>query len=101
MDADDSVNGLFSDDESEHQLFNDSSPHVEPARGTRLLQQSQRRPARKTLPFILYADWVLDQSYNELPPSCMHYIIEWKLTLNRRLIAKQTEDDLVVALSDF
>jgi hypothetical protein len=31
----------------------------------------------------------------------MHYFIEWKLTLNRRLVAKQTEDDLVVAPSDF
>jgi hypothetical protein len=27
--------------------------------------------------------------------------MEWKLTLNRRLVAKQTEDDLVVAPSDF
>ena len=27
--------------------------------------------------------------------------MEWKLTLNRRLVAKQTEDNLVVAPSDF
>jgi hypothetical protein len=31
----------------------------------------------------------------------MHYIMEWKLTLNKRVVAKQTEDDLVLALSDF
>ena len=31
----------------------------------------------------------------------MHYIMEWKLTLNRRVAAKQTENDLVVAPSDF
>ena len=31
----------------------------------------------------------------------MHYIMEWKLTLNKRVIAKQTEDDLVLAPSDF
>lgn len=37
----------------------------------------------------------------EMPPSCIHYIMEWKLTLNRRIIAKQTEYDLVVAPSDF
>jgi hypothetical protein len=99
--ADDSVNDWSSDDESERQLCNDSSLNIEPARGARLPQRSQRRPARKTLPFVPYADWVPDQSYDELPPSCMHYIMEWKLTRNRRVAAKQTEDDLVVAPSDF
>jgi hypothetical protein len=101
MDADDSVNDWSSDDESERQLCNDSSLNIEPACGARLVQQSQRRPARKTLPFVPYADWAPDQSYDELPPSCIHYIMEWKLTLNRRLAAKQTEDDIIVAPSDF
>jgi hypothetical protein len=77
-------------------------PHMEPACGARDLRRSQLRPARKTLPFVPYADWVPDQSYAEQPPpSCMHYLMEWKLTLNRRLVAKQTEDDLVLAPSDF
>ena len=101
MDADDSVNGLSSDDESERQPRNNSSLNNGPAGGTGLVRQSQRRPARKTLPIVPYADWVPDQSYDQLPPSCVHYIMEWKLTLNRRLVAKQTEDDLVVAPSDF
>jgi len=101
MDADDSVNGLSSNDESERQPRNNSSLNNGPAGGTGLVRQSQRRPARKTLPIVPYADWVLDQSYDQLPPSCVYYIMEWKLTLNRRLVAKQTEDDLVVALSDF
>lgn len=39
--------------------------------------------------------------YKNYPPFCMHYIIEWKLTLNRRIAAKQTEDDLIIAPSDF
>jgi hypothetical protein len=99
MDGEDSVNDWSSDDES--QVCNDSNIDVDPARGSRLLQQSQRRPARKTLSFVPYADWDPDQSYDEIPPSCIHYIMEWKLTLNRRIIAKQTEDDLVVAPRDF
>jgi hypothetical protein len=101
MDTEDSLNEWSSDDESERQLCKDPSLNIEPAHGARVLQQTQRRPARKTLPFVPYADWAPDQSYDELPPSCIHYIMEWKLTLNRRLVAKQTEDDLVVAPSDF
>jgi len=101
MDADDSVNDLSSDDESERQPRNNSSLNNEPAGSTGLVRQSQRRPAWKTLLFVPYADWVPDQSYDQLPPSCVHFIMEWKLTLNRRLVAKQTEDDLVVAPSDF
>jgi hypothetical protein len=99
MDTEDSVNDWSSDDES--QVCNNSSLNIDPARGSRLPQQSQRRPARKTLLFVPYIDWFLDQSYNKLPPSCIHYIIEWKLTLNRRLIAKQIEDDLIIIPSDF
>jgi hypothetical protein len=60
-------------------------------------QQSQRRPARKTLPFVPCEDWDPDQSYDEQPPICINYTMEWKLTLNRRVAAKQTEDDLVLA----
>ncbi|KAK0728900.1 hypothetical protein B0T26DRAFT_628743, partial [Lasiosphaeria miniovina] len=54
-----------------------------------------------TLPFVPYKDWVPGQSYKEHPPICMHYITEWKLTLNKRTAAKQTEDNLVVAPSAF
>jgi hypothetical protein len=51
---------------------------------------------------VPYADWVPGQSYAEQPPpSSMHYIMKWKLTLNKRVVAKQTEDDLVLAPSDF
>jgi hypothetical protein len=74
MDAEDSVNDWSSDDESE-QLCNDSALNIEPPRGARLLQRSLRRPARKTLPFVPYEDWVLGQSYGDLLPSCMHYIM--------------------------
>ncbi|KAK3934731.1 hypothetical protein QBC46DRAFT_399104 [Diplogelasinospora grovesii] len=96
MTSDDSVNDWSSGDEAG--LPNDES---QPVRGTRPAQRGQLRPARKTLPFVPYADWVPGQSYKEQPPFCMHYILEWKLTLNKRVAAKQTDDDLVVAPSDF
>jgi len=95
MDGDNFLNHWSSDDEI-------GRPHSEPARHAQGPQRSQLRPGRITLPFVPYADWVPGQSYAEQPPpSCMHYIVEWKLTLNKRVIAKQTEDDLVLTLSDF
>ncbi len=101
MDADDSVNEWSSDNQSDRQPSEDSSLSIQAARGTRLPPQSQRQPAKGTLSFVPYADWDPEQAYNDLPPSCVHYFIEWKLTVNRRIIAKQTENDLVVAPSDF
>ena len=101
MDADDSVNDWSSDNETEPQLCNVSRSNAQPARGFQPPQRSQLRPARKILPFVPYADWIPGQSYEEQPPFCMHYIMEWKLTVNKRVAAKQTEDDLVIAPSDF
>jgi hypothetical protein len=102
MDTDDSPNDSSSDNEIEPQPRDISSSHREPASGAPGLQQSRLRPARITLPFVPYADWDPDRSYAEQPPpSCIHYIMEWKLTLNKRVVAKQTEDNLVLAPSDF
>ncbi|POR39351.1 Hypothetical protein TPAR_09574 [Tolypocladium paradoxum] len=64
-------------------------------------QRSQLRPARKTLPFVPYADWVPGQSSDHQPPSCIHYVLEWKVTFNNRRVRMQTEEDLVVTPSDF
>ena len=101
MDADASViawSDDSDDDDSDVEVCDEANRN---SGNTRPQQHSQRRPARVTLPFVPYADWDADQSYDELPPSCMHYLMDWKLTLNRRLLAKQTEDALVVAPSDF
>lgn len=100
MDSD-SSNDWSSGDEPSLEHRNVVSPPSQPIRGARPPPQSGLRPARKSLPFVPYEDWVPGQSYEEHPPFCMHYIMECKLTLNKRVAAKQTEDDLVVAPSDF
>ena len=90
----DSLNDWSSDDDV-------SNPETPIANGANLPRQSQRRPAKSLLPFVAWDDWVPGESYDDQPPFCIHYRLEWKLTLNKRTVAKQTEKDLVVAPSDF
>lgn len=35
-----------------------------------------------------YDDWLLGEPYDDQPPSCNHYVMEWKLTFNKRVAAK-------------
>jgi hypothetical protein len=58
--------------------------------------QSPARRGRGELPFVQLADWSDDLTYDEHPPACIHYSIEWKLTINNRMAAKDTEQDLVL-----
>ena len=100
MDADTAMSDWSSDQETSPQPRK-SSTDRQPARGAGPTRRSQLRPARKTLPFVPYDDWLPGESYDDQPPSCIRYVMEWKLTLNKRVAAKQTEDDLVLAPSDF
>jgi hypothetical protein len=42
-------------------------------------------------------EWNENETYDEEPLSCLHYSIEWKVTLNNKLISKDTEPNLVLA----
>ncbi|OAQ59770.1 hypothetical protein VFPFJ_11564 [Purpureocillium lilacinum] len=63
--------------------------------------RSQLRPERPTLPFVPYFDWAPTQSYDYNPPVCIKYVMEWKVAFNNRKIRMHTEDNLVVAPSEF
>ncbi|KAF4534642.1 uncharacterized protein LTHEOB_12920 [Lasiodiplodia theobromae] len=63
--------------------------------------QSQLRHGHDSLPLLQPADWSQDKTYNEKPPTCIHYSIEWKLTVNSKQVARETEPDLVLAPSAF
>jgi hypothetical protein len=49
---------------------------------------------------LLHIDkWGDENTYDEDPLSCIHYSIEWKVTLNGKLISKDMEQNLVLALT--
>lgn len=74
----------------------DNSPSQPPARrGASPLDQT--RSDRTSLPFLQLADWDEELAYDEKPLTCIHYSMEWKLTLNNRRISKDTEPNLVLA----
>lgn len=47
------------------------------------------------------AAWDPSLRYDEQPSSYIHYELEWKLTLNKRVVAKQTGQDPVPASGGF
>lgn len=59
---------------------------------------------RPSLPLLQLDDWDPDSAYDESPPSCIHYSIEWKLQLRKGRLAKltnDTEQNLVLAPGAF
>jgi hypothetical protein len=45
--------------------------------------------------------WDENGAYDEDPPRCLHYSIEWKVTLNGKIISKDTETNLVLSLAPY
>ncbi|KAM5528784.1 hypothetical protein FOXYSP1_16628 [Fusarium oxysporum f. sp. phaseoli] len=59
---------------------------------------------RPRLPLLQLDDWDPDGTYDESPPTCIHYSIEWKLQLRKGRLSKltnDTEQDLVLAPGAF
>ena len=59
-----------------------------------LQTQAQLEPEKLRL--LQPDEWDEHSSYEEDVPTCIHYSIEWKVTVNSKMVAKDTEQDLVV-----
>jgi hypothetical protein len=75
----------------------DEAVESDPNENTCIQQQANSQPAKLQLLHI--DDWDEEKTYDEDIPSCIHYSIEWKVTLNNKLISKDTELNLVLAPS--
>ena len=45
-------------------------------------------------PLLRLANWNKYLAYDEHPPTCIHYPIEWKLTVNRKGVSRDTESNI-------
>jgi len=49
------------------------------------------------LRFLGLDEWDERNTYDEEVPTCLHYSIKWKVTVNKKVISRDTEQDLVLA----
>lgn len=86
----------------ESRQLSTASPVIVDDEDARTVSSSRgQTPATGGPPLLRLSEWDRRKKYDESPPTCIHYSIEWKLTVNGRVVSKDSEQDLVLAPSDF
>ncbi|KAH8901578.1 hypothetical protein GQ53DRAFT_800935 [Thozetella sp. PMI_491] len=80
-----------------------ASPAVDDVEDTRTVSSPSPSQALAggRLPLLRLAEWDERKTYDEHQPICIHYSIEWKLTVNGKVVSTDSEPILVLAPSDF
>lgn len=73
-----------------------SFTNVDPAPSIDYASPQRTAQPKDSLRLLQFGDWEEGRTYDEDPPTCIHYLIEWKITLNNRTVAKSTEQNLVL-----
>lgn len=70
------------------------SPEIHPEDN---LSSQHQSPQLSQIRLLQLGEWEEGKLYDEHLPTCLHYSIVWKVTLNNKTIRKNTEQDLVLA----
>lgn len=65
------------------------------------MHENRRNFRPRKLALLSLAEWDQEKAYDEQPANCLQYSIEWKVCVNGRMIAKDTEPNLVLAPSPY
>lgn len=81
---------------------NTTTPRASPVpTSVRPRRRKRRLPPQEKLPLLQQEEWDQARAYDEDPPTCVHYSIEWKVALNGKQISKDTEPNLVLTPASY
>ncbi|KAK5262849.1 hypothetical protein LTR96_011679 [Exophiala xenobiotica] len=61
----------------------------------------QRQAQLSSLALLKFNEWDPKKTYDEDPPTCLRYTAVWKVTVNHKMISKDTEQNLPVELAAY
>jgi len=82
-------------------ILNAPTPGLFGDQWSRSTSVAPHEPRPQGLGFIQLQDWSSDRAYDEVPPTCIRYNVEWKVKINKTIIFKETEENIVLDPSSF